>query len=305
MAYLRRFTGLALGLISLCLVITGSVAVDAISADVGISVESSGQRAASEGLPQSKIVKKSAKTTDQYYAAQLDKLGIILHPGTEHREDSKPTAATSRKCKSLVYQTLMKLPAEQRNQLSDLTLFYTEDGRRGLGGSGSIVLRCLNVTDAELVSVFTHEMGHIVDGSYLEGSADGSASGFFDFDEPVKIDDPSSEFYKISWDSESKVKDDAVDLDFVSLYAMSDPFEDFAETYAYFRLHGPEFRKLLNSSSMLQEKYEFMKNDVFGGEEFGGIKKNLNIWERDYDVTVLPFSLRTFLTNGLKTAQTT
>lgn len=299
MAYLRRFTGLALGFTALCLMATGSVAVDAGNADVGISVESV-QRAASEGVQQSKALKKSAKVTNQYYANRLDKLGISLHPGTEHRKDSKPTLASSRKCKSLVYQTLMKLPAEQRNQLSDLTLFYTDDGRRGLGGDGSIVLRCLNVTNAELVSVFTHEMGHIADGSYLKGSADGSKSGFYDFDEPVKTDDPSSKFYQISWNSESEMKDDAVDLDFVSLYAMSDPFEDFAETYAYFRLHGPEFRKLLDSSSMLREKYEFMKNEVFGGEEFGGIEKNLNIWARGYDVTVLPFSLRTFLANGLK-----
>lgn len=299
MAYLRRFTGFALGFIVLCLLATGSAEVGAVGTDTGISLES-GQRAASEGVQQSKVLKKSAKVTDQYYSSQLDKLGINLHPGTEHREDSKPTVATSRKCKSLVYQTLIKLPAEQRNQLSDLTLFYTDDGRRGLGGSGSIVLRCLNVTDAELVSVFTHEMGHIVDGSYLEGSADGLESSFTDFGDPVKTDDPSSEFYKISWNSESKIKDDTVDLDFVSLYAMSDPFEDFAETYAYYRLHGPEFRQLLDSSSMLQKKYEFMRNDVFGGEEFGGTKKNLDIWERNYDVTVLPFSLKTFLANGLK-----
>lgn len=231
------------------------------------------------------------------YAKNLETLGVYLRPGTDHREDSKPTRETSLRCKSLVYQTLMKLPENHRNQLAELTLYYTKDGRRGLGGSGSIVLRCLNVTDEELVSVLTHEIGHLVDSGYLVGLDTSDWSGFYDFDTPVPSSDNSSLFYEICWDSETGRKTEAGRLDFVSGYSMTDPFEDFAETYAYYRLHGPEFRKLASVDTALSKKYEFMKSYVFDSQEFGASeeKTKINTLKRNYDVTILPFSLKDFL----------
>lgn len=245
--------------------------------------------------------KKSAKLLNEYYAEQLETSGIRLVPGTDHRKDSKPTITSSKKCKANVYRTLSKLPESHSSQVESLTLFYTKDGRRGLAGGGNIVLRCLNVADSELASVLTHEIGHLVDANLLAGDDTSQKTGFYDFDEPVLADDPSLAFYKISWTSEADKKGAATEYDFVSLYAMTDPFEDFAETYTYYRLHGPEFLALTKTSPALKNKYEFMRDYVFGEQEFDVGAENvasLKVWTRNYDTTVLPFSFSKFISGN-------
>lgn len=231
---------------------------------------------------------------ENYYAGAFTIMGITLRPGTTHREDSTYTVKTARRCKSIVYKTLLTLPKGHREQLKELTLFYTPDGRRGLGGNSAVILRCRNVTDEELASVLVHEIGHLVDSGFFTGNKTESGSGFFDFGVEVPIDDKSLPFYQLSWENEHTLKEDSTELDFVSGYATTDPFEDFAETYAYYRLHGAEFRALVESSVILREKYEFMKRYVFEGQEFGAKTKTTvvvsDLTTRPYDVTVLPFS---------------
>lgn len=271
--------------------IYGSDLSPAVAEKITPSSTNSPNTSSSTVRPASRSTNAAAsKLTPTYYASQLDKLGLRLHPGSEHRKDSRETPTDSTRCKSIVYKTLLALPVSHRNKLKDLTLYYTNDGRRGLGGNGSIILRCLNETDTEISSVLTHEMGHLVDARYLTGTPDSPWSGFNDFDQPVSEDDPSSEFYRISWVSETSKVFDSDTFDFVSLYAATDPFEDFAETYAYFRWHGPEFRQLIQTNERLREKYSFMMNYVFEGQEFG--KKDfvpqIDVTERNYDVTVLP-----------------
>lgn len=287
MAYLSAITRFSLFFASLLLLTGSSFSTPSVS-------EAEFRQAPSKKTANS--LKRSSKTADLYYEQRLSSLGVALRPGTEHRQDSKSNKEASERCRSLVYKTLLKLPPGHRNQLKELTLFYTEDGRRGLGGSNSITLRCLNTEDSELASVFLHEMGHLVDATYLTGKSI-ATSGFSDFGTPVPADDPSVRFFQISWQNEFTKKAYATELDFVSGYAESDPFEDFAETYAYFRVHGAEFRKLAETSADLRKKYDFIKREVFGGKEFGDYKGNsdLNPWERFYDVTVLPYSLNLFL----------
>ncbi|PIQ78035.1 hypothetical protein COV82_01940, partial [Candidatus Peregrinibacteria bacterium CG11_big_fil_rev_8_21_14_0_20_46_8] len=202
------------------------------------------------------------------------------------------------RCKSLVYLTLQKLPQNHVQGLQTLTLFYTHDGRRGLGGNGGIVLRCLNISDAELTGVLVHEMGHIVDEQFLQGSNNRALTNFFDFGRPILADDPSYMFYNISWENNTEKRLNTVAADFVSGYAASDPFEDFAESYAYYILHGEEFRTLTASNSSLKRKYEVLKSYVFQGAEFGNFmpsERSLNKVTREYDVTVMPYELRAFL----------
>ena len=246
----------------------------------------------------------TTKLTEAYFASKLDTSGIAIHPGSRHSAEDSPTPIRTRKCKSIVYQTLASLPKDHSQTLTDLTLFYDKKGRRGLGGGNSIILRCLNVTDAELASVLVHEMGHLVDGSYLTGSQLADNSAFKDFGTPVKADDLSAKFYAISWLDESTEKKDSSKFDFVSLYAMTDPFEDFAETYNFYRLHGAEFRAMAETNDGLNQKYAFMKNYVFDKKEWGAdsddetnVHISPNLSERNYDVTVLPYSLKEFFTN--------
>lgn len=297
MPYLKGFTGVLTGLALISLIATGSASQEVqTSVSDAFREASKAQRKASTSPT---IVEKSANTLEAYYSEKLDQLAIKQRSGAEHRSDSKPTKRTSERCKSIVYRTLMQLPNDHRKQLSELTLFYTNDGRRGLGGNQAIVLRCLKVTEGELAAVLIHEIGHLVDASLLTGSSF-VFSGFYDFEVPVSEDDPSAQFYKITWDSESQKKSGTTQYDFVSLYAMTDPFEDFAETYTYYRLHGPAFKKLGETNEALKKKYDFMKNVVFNGQEFDALYNDAlpevpPIWERNYDTTVLPYPVKNFL----------
>lgn len=280
MAYLKHFSGF-FSILTLLTLLSGTNIINAESASLRLRPAS---KSAATNL-------KNQKYIETYYTNKLQELGIDLRPGALHRSDSKPTLESSKRCKSIVYKTLLELPYSHRNQLANLTLFYTADGRRGLGGGNSIILRCNSVMDEELSSVLVHEIGHLVDDTFLFGTS-GIGSGFYDFETPIYTDDPSLYFYKISWSSEKIQRQNSTSLDFVSLYAATDPFEDFAETYTYFRFHGPEFRHLVKFNSALRQKYDFMKNYVFYGQEFGNVNNqiDMNVWTRNYDVTVLPIT---------------
>lgn len=236
-----------------------------------------------------------ADFNEKDYAKSLEDLGIKLHPGTDFTPESKDSPSSLNHCKSLVYRTLKSLPPEPVSKLKNLTLYFSDDGRRGLGGGSTIILRCQNVTDEELVGVLVHEMGHVTDTGVLNGSAGEGESGYMDGGNVIYKDDPSVEFYNLSFKTDGKIKEDATEYDFVSGYAMSDPFEDFAETYAYYILHGSEFRKLKETNVTLTAKYNFLKTKVFNGKEyFNGEEETLNAQERHYDVTVLPYSMNKF-----------
>src|SRR3990167_7658195 len=113
----------------------------------------------------------AAAESEEYYASLLETLPLKLRPGEDHRRDSAPTEERETHCKSVVYKTLSSLPQKYTEKLKNLTLFYTTDGRRGLGNGNSIVLRCLNVTDSELSAVLVHEIGHIVDIGFFRGAS--------------------------------------------------------------------------------------------------------------------------------------
>jgi len=223
-------------------------------------------------------------------------LGITLHPGTEYKPESNGSPRSLSHCKSLVYRTLKSLPAKPVEKLKNLTLYFSDTGLRGLGGGDTIILRCQNVADEELVAVLTHVIGHIMDTGVMKGYWPAEESPFRDGANPVRNNDSSLDFYSISFKDSKGVKDKATKYDFVSGYAMTDPFEDFAESYAYYILHGTEFKELTKQNDSLKQKYYFLKTQVFEGIEYDtGNKSAVNARVRHYDVTVLPYSMDKFL----------
>lgn len=229
------------------------------------------------------------------YSKALDNLGINLHPGSSYKEESKSSESSLNHCKALAYQTLASLPDDHREHLQHLTLYFAE-GRRGLGGGSTVILRCSDVTDKELVSVFVHEMGHIVDTGLYTGTHTAGKSEFTDGKIPVYNDDLSLRFYRISWENEKEMKLDAQKLDFVTGYAMTNPFEDFAETYNFYIIHGAAFRELALYNRQLWRKYMFMKYYVFKGNEFdNGLYTPDKYFTRNYDSTVLNYDMDKFL----------
>ena len=170
-------------------------------------------------------------------------------------------------CKSVLERTLSSLPNELTASLDEMELYFSRKTPRGLANSHLVELRCADIATDELVAVFVHELGHVVDLGHLRGESL-APSEFVDGKIQIAADDPSVAFYRLSWRDESTKKRLAERRDFVSGYAMSDPFEDFAETFNFFVLHGADFRKIKKESPVLAAKYNFFKNVVFGGVEF-------------------------------------
>ncbi|MCF7836816.1 hypothetical protein K9N08_03920 [Candidatus Gracilibacteria bacterium] len=195
-------------------------------------------------------------------------------------------------CKALLEKTLTAIPENLTDSLDELKLFFSKRNPRGLSNSHLIELRCASLEEAEIVSVFVHELGHIVDLGKLKGVSF-APSGFLDGKLKIPADDPSIAFYKLSWRDEAKQKYIAERKDFVSGYAMTDPFEDFAESFNFYVLHGADFRAITNESTVLAKKYDFMKKEVFSGLEFKS-ERNTENEKRVWDTTLVEFNLEQF-----------
>lgn len=230
---------------------------------------------------------------------KIASLGITLHPGSEFAADDNADERALNQCASLVYEVFSVMPPKIVNNVENLTLYFNDHGRRGLGGGSTIILRCQNMTDKELISVLVHELGHIEDTGVLTGSDGIKASEFMDGSNPVVLDDPSLEFYRISFRNELTLKSGSTKMDFVTGYAMTDPYEDFAETFNFYLLHGEIFREMKTENPQLQAKYDFMKNRVFEGQEFYyESEKVLSLEDyRVYDSTTLGYNHNKFLAN--------
>lgn len=159
------------------------------------------------------------------------------------------------------------LPEEHLGALNQVFLRYDDpDARRGLGGGSTMILRAVDVSRDEFISLFVHELGHSVDLGMLGGIST-EETEFYDGVIPITTDDPSLDFYRISWASATEGLEGVRPEDFVSGYAASDAFEDFAESYVYYVLHGREFRERKKVNNTLAKKYEFIKM-LFVGQEF-------------------------------------
>ncbi|MBD3156252.1 hypothetical protein GF369_00325 [Candidatus Peregrinibacteria bacterium] len=236
-----------------------------------------------------------AASIEESYANALETLGLHLYPGTSYKAESVSSTRSLNHCKSLVYQTLVSLPQEHREHLQHLTLYFA-DGRRGLGGGSTIILRCSNVSDKELSSVLVHEMGHIVDTGLHTGNSWYGKSSFMDGSLPIYNDDLSLRFYRISWTNHKTLKQGARESNFVTTYAMSDPFEDFAETYNFYILHGDQFREMAEYDRSLMRKYLFMKYYIFKGNEYDNDPyTTVRPFSRTYDATTLNYDDTTFI----------
>ncbi len=144
-----------------------------------------------------------------------------------------------------------------------------------------------------------HELGHIVDLGKMNSSGRAEESEFYDGGQPIYEDDVSLEFYRISWASSTSMRADASELDFVSEYAATDVFEDFAESYAFYVLQGGEFGELAETNVALARKYQFIRDNVFAGVEFDLGFVDLEIFQRPYDVTVLPYDYRQLISSSV------
>jgi hypothetical protein len=186
---------------------------------------------------------------------------------------------------------LSRLPKTHAESVSNIILDYNKNAYRGLGGNEMVVLRAVDISSQEMMSVLIHEMGHNVDYAFLKPEKREHRSEFKDGKHPIYETDPSLNFFRISWQDENTLKKTAVNMDFVSGYAMTNPFEDFAETYIYYVLHNKDFKVMASSSDALYQKYIFMKYTVFDGVEFDTGAGQVNTKNRPWDATLLTYDI--------------
>ncbi len=102
----------------------------------------------------------------------------------------------------------------------------------------------------EVGKVLVHELGHMVDIYFL------TSSGL--------SPDPSKSFYTISWSEPSVIKANMSSTAFVSGYAATNQYEDFAESFAMYVFHNSAFKARASKQPYLQKKYDFLHEKVFG-----------------------------------------
>ncbi len=165
----------------------------------------------------------------------------------------------------LLDKVLRWMPPLCRTNLAHLIVRYEREAERGQSSASTIVLRG-GMSEPETIAVMIHECGHIIDLGTYQGTKTAGRSDFPDGHIPTYNDDPSLAFYQISWKNVWERREDAKRSDFVSGYAMSDPWEDLAESVAYYALHETAFRERAAMNTALAAKLQWIETHVFGPE---------------------------------------
>ena len=201
--------------------------------------------------------------------------------------------------KKNINTALKNLPDNHISHLKSLEVRNESHVSRGMANSQKIIINTGTIeTENELMAILVHEIGHVVDLGVLLGG-NGLRSAFYDGKVPVLEDDPSYKFYDISWEDSKTRKGTSMIKDFVTGYAMNNAFEDFAEHYLFYRLHGEKFRHLAENSEALQQKYDFFKIYVFRGEEYQLEKESKSLTAGAiWDATLVDYDLKEIIGEG-------
>ncbi len=190
--------------------------------------------------------------------------------------------------RDLLADALQALPADCQWSLKNIYVKTRKEIERGMAGSESIILNG-DVSDDELRAVFIHEFGHITDLGCLRGSEAAGASAFKDGSHAIYNDDPSIGFYAISWKDATTKRQGARKEDFISGYASWDPFEEFAETFAYYVLQQDAFRARAKKNDVLRRKLEWFEANVFRNYDPPANGRTTGKEKQPWDVTLLPY----------------
>lgn len=205
------------------------------------------------------------------------------HPAVDH-------SGVKENHKKLATQTLNALPAGCRDNLKTFAVMYKDATRRGLGGKTTIILDG-SVGDAEFVALLTHECGHVIHSNLL-GSATSPKSVYKDGGDIFYSDSAMVAFWQISWKTESKKESGAQNKDYISGYAKSDAFEDFAETFAAYTLQRDMLRDRAVDNSDIAAKLQWMETYLPLSEDALGDGTARWNGEVPWDITRLAFSIK-------------
>lgn len=196
------------------------------------------------------------------------------------------------KHKRIAASVLDAMPEACRGVLQNFFVRYEGSEKRGLAGKTTMILDG-TVPDDEFGALFIHELGHVMDLNpdvrCLGGSAASGRSVFQDGPDPVYNDDPSAEFYAISWLNAETPKSNVTGDDFASGYAQTNPFEDFSESFAYFLLQNEAFKARADANPVMKRKYEWFRTHLF--PQVPQLARGFHVWggKVPWDATKLPY----------------
>lgn len=174
-------------------------------------------------------------------------------------------------------------------RLTNFYVRYDNPEHRGLAGPSTIILDG-NVPDREFFALAVHESLHFFELGCLDETVAGGFSGFLDGDTRIDANDPSAQFYAISWIDSAARREDSIDADFVSGYAVADPFEDLAEFGTAFVLQNQGLRRLARRNNVIAAKIRWMERHL--PEGLSTLATGLYVYdeeERPWDTTRLAY----------------
>lgn len=179
---------------------------------------------------------------------------------------------------------LAEIPASHFQSLKKIVADTDPNARRGLASFKSLYLGVNNIHSAqEFRRVLIHEIGHVLDLGGLTATEKKVDSGFRDGSNIIYETDPSLDFYQLCWSDEHTQNGKCGELDFVSRYGATDPFEDFAESYLLFIENNASFVEMTKQSDVLAQKYDFFAQTVFNEEipqtGFAKLTKSGRVWD--------------------------
>lgn len=191
--------------------------------------------------------------------------------------------------KEIANEVLSLLPANCIPSLRNFYVRYDSPEHRGLAGKSTVIISG-TVPDDEFRALIVHEaMGHFFELGCLLGTPASGTSAFRDGADIIYNDDPSAEFYAISWLTERVRKSDTRESDFVSGYASWDAFEDLAESVTYYILQESAFRARAQTNATIALKLQWMERYI---SKPPSIATGTHTWDGKsvpWDATKLPY----------------
>lgn len=136
--------------------------------------------------------------------------------------------------------------------------------------------------DMEFTKLFVHELAHYID--------------IYVYYWNRLRSDISDDFYAISWQSPTVKRSKQWTMDFVSGYAATNQYEDFAESFVFYVFHNETFADRALRSDSLRQKYLFFSNFIFRRGYFQGT--DFSVWmvpSYVWDSTKVSISLEKYL----------
>lgn len=190
--------------------------------------------------------------------------------------------------KELATRVFAALPPSCADHIRTFSIMYKDAKYRGLGGKSTIIVDG-TAPDEEFAALLTHECGHVISGN-LQGTPAAGESDFRDGKDSFYRDGSVVGFFSISWENERTMKKGTKDADFVSGYASSDIFEDFAETFAAYVLQRPYLRQRAKTNAAIAQKLAWMEQNIPLSEQALGTSTYAGGKSIPWDVTKLPYA---------------